>query len=202
MTTQQKPRPVETERQVGQGTARRLPERVDGRRPAGRVLAVTRIVLGFVFLWAFLDKTFGFGYATPGKGAWIHGGSPTSGFLGHLDAGPLRGVFAAMAGVGVVDWLFMVALLGVGVALILGVGLRVAAVAGSLLMAGMWLAEWPLAQVGVSGAPTMSSNPLVDYHVIFALVLIVCAVASAGRTWGLGGLWERLAIVRRYRWLV
>ena len=37
------------------------------------------MVLGFEFLWAFLDKTFGFGYATPAERAWINGGSPTKG---------------------------------------------------------------------------------------------------------------------------
>ena len=33
-------------------------------RTAARALAVLRIATGFVFLWAFLDKTFGLGYAT------------------------------------------------------------------------------------------------------------------------------------------
>jgi len=45
-------------------------------KTAARALAVLRITTGFVFLWAFLDKTFGFGYATPSAKAWIHGGSP------------------------------------------------------------------------------------------------------------------------------
>ena len=44
-------------------------------------VALTRILLGFVFLWAFLDKTFGLGYATEPAKAWINGGSPTTGFL-------------------------------------------------------------------------------------------------------------------------
>lgn len=202
MNTEHMPQSVETGRQVEKTTAQPLPDRPDTRPPARRVLAITRITLGFVFLWAFLDKTFGLGYSTASKDAWINGGSPTAGFLGHLDAGPLRGMFGSWAGLGVIDWLFMVGMLGVGIAMILGIGLRVSAVAGSLLMLGMWLAEWPLAKVGASGAPTMSTNPLIDYHVIFALVLIVCAVAYAGRTWGLGRLWERLAIVRHYRWLV
>lgn len=202
MTTEHRPQPAATERQVEETTAQAAPVRQDTGQPAGRVLAITRISIGFVFLWAFLDKTFGFGYATPAKDAWINGGSPTAGFLGNLEAGPLRGMFTSMAGLGVVDWLFMVGLLGIGVAMILGIGLRISAVAGSLLMLGMWLAEWPLARFGISGEPTMSTNPIVDYHVIYALVLIVCAVAYAGRTWGLGRLWERLPIVQRYPWLV
>jgi hypothetical protein len=48
---------------------------------AAKFLAVFRVVLGFEFLWAFLDKTFGLGYATPAERAWINGGSPTKGFL-------------------------------------------------------------------------------------------------------------------------
>src|SRR5829696_1447309 len=51
---------------------------------AAKFLAVFRVVLGFEFLWAFLDKTFGFGYATPSARAWIHGGSPTKGFLSNV----------------------------------------------------------------------------------------------------------------------
>jgi thiosulfate dehydrogenase [quinone] large subunit len=57
---------------------------------AARFLAVFRVVLGFEFLWAFLDKTFGLGYATPSARAWINGGSPTKGFLSNVAVGPSR----------------------------------------------------------------------------------------------------------------
>src|ERR1044072_1320309 len=43
--------------------------------------ASLRLLTGFAFLWAFLDKTFGLGYATPSGKGWIDGGSPTKGFL-------------------------------------------------------------------------------------------------------------------------
>lgn len=46
------------------------------------MLAGIRIALGWVFLWAFLDKTFGLGFATPSAKSWLNGGSPTNGFLG------------------------------------------------------------------------------------------------------------------------
>jgi thiosulfate dehydrogenase (quinone) large subunit len=167
---------------------------------AGRkVLAVTRLATGFIFLWAFLDKAFGLHYATGATVAgsapslsWINGGTPSQGFMAHAAIGPFKGVFASMASVGT-DWLFMLAMLGVGVAVMLGIGLRVSAVAGSLVMAMMWIAEWPLIQG--------SSNPLVDYHVIYALSLILCAVLLAGDTWGLGRRWARLPIVQRFGWL-
>src|SRR5690625_2129093 len=41
-----------------------------------KVLAISRIVIGFTFLWAFLDKLFGLQYSTPAENAWIDGGSP------------------------------------------------------------------------------------------------------------------------------
>src|SRR5512138_1326803 len=65
---------------------------------AARTLAVLRVSLGFVFLWAFLDKTFGFGYATPAAKAWINGGSPTKGFLSSVAVGPFEATFHSWAG--------------------------------------------------------------------------------------------------------
>jgi len=155
--------------------------------------AALRIATGFVFLWAFLDKTFGLGYSTPTERAWINGGSPTNGFLSHLESGPLKGFFNAIAGNWLTDTLFMLGLLGVGVAVIAGAGLRIAAVAGSFMMLMMWLAEWPLA--------AGSSNPIVDYHVVYALVLIVVAAYGAGRYFGLGNWWSSLTFVQRNPWL-
>jgi thiosulfate dehydrogenase [quinone] large subunit len=169
---------------------------------AARALAVLRVVTGFVFLWAFLDKTFGLHYSTASAKAWIHGGSPTKGFLSAVDVGPLQSAFHTMAGTWYADWLFMLALLGIGVALILGVTMRIAAVAGVILMAFMWFAEFPIAQHTSAGAASGSVNPLVDYHFIYAIVLVVLAMTYAGMTWGLGRLWARLPFVSRHRWLI
>ena len=47
-------------------------------KTAWYALALSRILLGFVFLWAFLDKTFGLGFATAAEKAWVAGGSPSS----------------------------------------------------------------------------------------------------------------------------
>jgi len=165
------------------------------------VAAVLRVVTGLVFVWAFLDKTFGWGYATPAKGAWIDGGSPTKGFLGSIDHGPFAAMFRGWAGAGWADLLFMLALAAVGVAVVLGIGMRIAAGSGTLLLMLMWAAEWPLARFTDAGQPTMSTNPLIDYHIIYALVLITLAAIAAGNTWGLGRAWANLDIVRKYPWL-
>ncbi|GGK89715.1 hypothetical protein JOE58_000789 [Curtobacterium luteum] len=41
-----------------------------------------------------------------------------------------------------------------------------------------------------------------DYHIVYALALIVVAALSAGDTWGLGVWWKRLPAVRKAPWLI
>lgn len=165
------------------------PASVHGPSAASRALAVLRIATGFVFLWAFLDKLFGLGYSTPGAKSWINGGSPTKGFLANVKVGPLQSFFSSIAGAWWADALFMIGLAAIGIALILGIGLRIAAITGVLMMVLMWLAEYPLARFDSTGKPTGSTNPFMDYHLMYALVLVVLAAAAAGATWGLGRWW-------------
>jgi thiosulfate dehydrogenase (quinone) large subunit len=158
------------------------------------VWAATRLSIGFVFLWAFLDKTFALGFATgrledgtiDRTAAWINGGSPTEGFLTFGTSGPLAGFFQGLAGP-VADWAFMLGLLGIGVALMLGIGMRIAAAAGATMLVLMWLAAlWP------------ANNPFMDDHLVYALVLVGLALVHAGDTLGFGDRWQRLAIVQRF----
>ncbi len=161
-----------------------------------RWLAALRLATGFIFLWAFLDKTFGLGFATPAERAWINGGNPSQGYLNSDSVvGPLQPFFASIASP-VTDVLFMLGMIGIGVAVMLGIGLRVSAVAGTIILLLMYLAEWPF------GANAASNNPIVDYHIIYALSLIVVAVLLAGDTWGFGRSWRRLGIVQRMPWLI
>lgn len=151
--------------------------------------AAVRIALGLIFLWAFFDKLLGLGFATPPERSWLNGGSPTRGFLANT-AGPFASTFQAMAGNVVVDWLFMLGLLGIGLALVLGIGVRVAAVSGAILMLLMWAASLPL-----------ENHPFLDDHIVYALVLIGLALDHAGHTWGLGRWWSRRNVVRGAPWL-
>ncbi len=95
----------------------------------------------------------------------------------------------------------MLGLLGIGVALVSGVALRLATANGTLLLALMWAAEWPPARHLSNGAASGSSNPFADYHLVYALLLIALAATSAGDTWGLGRRWAALPIVRDHPWL-
>lgn len=161
------------------------------RMLADRVFAALRIVLGFTFFWAFLDKLFGLGYATPSARAWINGGSPTKGFLANSATGPFDSFYKDIAGAAWADWAFMLGLAAIGAALLLGVGMRVAAVSGALLYLLMWTVVLP-----------PENNPVVDDHIIGALALIGLALVHAGDTWGLGRWWKHQPVVSDHRWLV
>ncbi len=165
-------------------------------------MAILRIVAGFYFFWAFLDKTFGLGYSTPSAKAWINGGSPTAGFLGSRHVGPFASMYRSMAGNAFLDWLFMLGLLGIGVALILGAGMWIGAVSGTIMLLLMWTASWPMARFDDAGKATGSTNPIVDDHIILMLVLLVLAAYHAGNTFGLGRWWTSLHFVQKNRWLV
>lgn len=148
-----------------------------------RLLAVVRIALGWTFLWAFLDKLFGLGYDTAPGAAWIDGVSPTAGYLTSRD-GSLGNQFQALAGNQWADIAFMGGMCALGISLILGIGLRLAAIGGSILMLSMWMSMLPL-----------SNNPFMDQHVIYALVLVALALTRAGDTWGLGKPWAATRLV-------
>lgn len=169
-------------------------------RYARRGLAALRIGFGLTFLWAFFDKLLALGFATGtnpetgavdrfGPDAWINEGSPTFGFLtfGVPEDNPLREMFNGIAGDAWADWLFMAGLLGIGLALTLGVGMRIAAIAGGLMYLLMWVASWPL-----------ENNPVVDDHLLGALTVVVLALTLAGDTWGFGKAWARTDLVGRY----
>ena len=173
---------------------------------ARKGLAVLRLGYGFTFLWAFFDKLFALGFHTgaitdPETGArtgidfmaqdaaWLNGGSPTEGFLafGVPANNPFKDIFNAMAGDTWVDWLFMAGLLGIGLALTLGIGMRAAAIAGATLYLMMYAASLPL-----------ENNPVFDDHLLGAITVVVLALAAAGDTWGLGKFWAKTEIVQRH----
>ena len=159
-------------------------------RPFVRYLwAATRLSLGWTFLWPFLDKTFGLGHETPSADAWLSGGNPTQGFLSH-STGPFSGIYQDIAGTGLVNVLFMSGLLAIGVALLLGIAMRPACIAGATMLMLMWTAVLP-----------PENNLFMDDHIIYALVLIGLAAVGAGKTLGLGKWWAQTAVVQRYGWL-
>ncbi len=178
---------------------------------ARKALAALRIVFGLTFLWAFFDKVFALGFHTGvitndagekvgvdymGQGAaWLNGGSPTKGFLGSVpDSNPLSGMYHAIAGTTWANWLFMLGLLGIGVALTFGFAIRIATVSGGLMYVLMYLAALPWLSAD-------ATNPVLDDHIIGLTVMVVLGLTLAGDTWGFGRKWARSHLVRQYAWL-
>lgn len=153
-----------------------------------------RIGLGFTFLWAFFDKVFGLGFTTAKGSAWLDGVSPTSGFLLHGTHGPLASVFASLAGHAWVDWLFMLGLLGIGVALMFGVALRLAGASAAVLLS--------LMLVAASLPP--EHNPIIDEHALYGLLsLWILAEPTRFTALSLANVWQRQVFVKRWgRWLM
>lgn len=153
--------------------------------------ALLRLALGWTFFWPFLDKMFGLGFSTPAGKGWIDGFSPTTAFLAKAVKGPLAPFFHGLAGQGWVDFLFMLGLCLIGLALLLGIGMRVACYAGVLLVALMYLSLiWP------------AQNPFLDEHVIYALALLWLSVTpAAGDILGFGRHWKKSDAVKKQPFL-
>ncbi len=152
------------------------------------VWGLLRIAMGWIFLWAFIDKVWGLGFATePGQG-WVDGVSPTFGYLSFATKGPFASIFQALAGSLVVDVLFMAGLFGVGVALLVGIKVKLASYAGAVMLFLMFLA---------ASLPP-EHNPVIDEHIIYILILILFSRWPVGDWLGLGKSWSKLSFVRQY----
>ena len=172
---------------------------------ARKALAVLRIAFGLTFLWAFFDKLLALGFGTGksvnpetgaevvdrfGDAAWINGASPTEGFLSFGAEGPFKDFYNSIAGDAWADWLFMLGLLGIGLALTLGIGMRLATISGAILYVMMWTVALP-----------PDNNPVLDDHILGAISMIVLLLTAAGTTWGLGRTWNETELVSNQHWL-
>lgn len=146
-----------------------------------------RVVMGWIFLWAFLDKLFGLGYATASSKSWLNGGSPTTGYLKFATSGPLSKFYGGLAGNTAVDVLFMLALLAIGVAFVLGIGTKIAGIIGAFVVAVLWSTNLPPA-----------NNPIVDEHIVYMLLFIAMIFVKPGRWLGLGEWWANLSLVKKF----
>ncbi len=179
-----------------------------GSRLGWSFLSLTRIAIGFVFLWAFLDKLIGLGFATCRTVAddgsfsiaamcdksWLNGGHVTEGYLvyGGNPNSPFHDFFVNLGADRWTDWAFMLGLLAVGVALMLGIGTKLGAWAGTALLVFMYMTQmWP------------ANNPFLDEHLVYSLALIgIVYVELSRQDIGFGKLWRKLPVVQKNSWLV
>ncbi|PIP73904.1 MAG: hypothetical protein COW88_00570 [Candidatus Lloydbacteria bacterium CG22_combo_CG10-13_8_21_14_all_47_15] len=141
------------------------------------LVGTLRIALGFIFLWAFIEKV----------PAALSGTSPAYGFLTYGTSGPFAPFFQSLAGNAIVDFLYMAGLLGVGLALMLGIGMKIAGISGALMMTLIYLAALP-----------PEHNPVIDEHIIYALLVLLFIPLQAGTVLGFGNWWRQNQLVKRF----
>lgn len=80
----------------------------------------------------------------------------------------------------------------IGLSLLVGLMVRVSAAFGVLLMLTYWMAhmDWPFIED--------KNNFIVDYHLVYAGVLVLLIVKQAGHVWGLDALAEKLTFFRQH----
>jgi thiosulfate dehydrogenase (quinone) large subunit len=148
-------------------------------------VALLRVVVGIIFIWAGLDKLLGAGPK----------GFSAAGFLSHATSGslgwpfvtgtadpntiynPTHGFWVSLAGnagaMTVVNFLVVAGELGIGIALILGLLTRFASLMGALMMLFFFFAAWSF------------SNGVVNEHLTYLVVCLTLAGIGAGRYYGL-----------------
>ena len=150
-----------------------------------------RLTMGLIFLWAFADKVFGLGFATTPEKAWLAGGSPTAGFLQFGVHGPFADFYRSLAGIPMVDWLFMLGLLVVGLTLTLGIGVKLGSLTGIVMLSLMYTA------VGIQPV----NNPFIDDHIVYILIMIGLMMSDSGDCLGFGKSWFRTNLVQKFKFL-
>ena len=155
--------------------------------PGAFVFGILRVLLGLMLFWAFLDKMFGLGYATPAGAGFIDGGS-TKGFLMGASKGTFGWLFEPMVDIsGVLDVVILLSMFCLGVGLILGIGKKLCCIGGMAMFFVFYLAMFPLA-----------NNPILDEHVIYIVVLAGVLFTDSCGSIGFGKMWKDTALVKRF----
>jgi thiosulfate dehydrogenase [quinone] large subunit len=153
-------------------------------------IALTRVTVGWVFLYAGLEKVFG---ATPFTAAGFLKfgtiGTTAEKVAEGTIVNPTHDFWVSLAGNGtllpIVNTLVVFGEVAIGVALILGIATRFASVMGFLMMGLFWIAAWDFA-FGV-----------VEYHSVLAIVALALGIIGAGEAFGLDAIVDETPIVKR-----
>jgi thiosulfate dehydrogenase [quinone] large subunit len=78
----------------------------------------------------------------------------------------------------------------IGLSLLTGLMVRASSLCGAGILLMYWFAhmDWPYIE--------NTNNFIVDYHIVYIVVLVYCAVYQAGHVFGLDGIAKRLNVVR------
>ncbi len=160
----------------------------------GYSLVGLRLVMAWVFLQAGLEKLADGGWGDPL--AWS-----STGFLQNAvaEANPLHGLFTWFANYGsIIDPLVIFGQILIGIALLLGVFVRFAAMMGGLQMLLFWTAAW---EGGVMEGLPVAHGYVFDSSFVYMLLLFGLGAWGAGRVLGLDAKLEQTTVVRNNPWL-
>lgn len=152
---------------------------------------ILRLLMSWTFLWNFSTRTFGLGFDVTPQKAWINGTSPTFGFLKFTSKGVFASFYQSLAGNPIVDWIFMIGLLLIGLSLLLGIGIKIAGYSGALFFALIYTAAYM----------PPDRNPFLDQHIYYMVLFIAFANVDAGDYLGFGSWWSRTQLVQKIPFL-
>ena len=138
-----------------------------------------RLTMGWTFLWAaihhFGDDKF------------------VLGFLSHTKT--FHDVYAPLTSPAIIPALTFLVEYGhllIGLSLITGLFVRISAPFAIMLMLLYWTAHMDFPYI------ENANNYLIDYHIVYAGILVYLIVKRAGHVFGLDGVLERLHLVEQY----
>jgi thiosulfate dehydrogenase [quinone] large subunit len=160
----------------------------------GYALVGLRVVMGWVLLQGGLTKLVTYLDGNP-ENNWT-----AAGYLANAipEGNPFTGLFASMAGSGLVDILVMWGLTLTGLGIILGAFLRWNAFWAAVMMMLFWAAS--LTGGLMQGLP-LAHGWVVDDHLVYAMLLFGLGAIGAGRILGLDATLEEYEFVKKNRWL-
>jgi thiosulfate dehydrogenase [quinone] large subunit len=160
----------------------------------GYALLGMRIVMGWVLLQGGLTKLVTYLDADPANN-WT-----AAGYLANAVPGgnPFGGMFAAMAGNPVIDWLNILGLTLAGLALLIGAFVRFSAFWGAVMMLFYWASSL---QGGLLAGLPLAHGWVVNDHIVYAVLLFGLGAFGAGRILGVDAYLEKLSVVKENRWL-
>jgi thiosulfate dehydrogenase [quinone] large subunit len=155
-------------------------------RRAQVAVAVGRIVIGIIFLWAGLGKLLGSGAEGFSAGGFLEfatGGTLGWPFVAEGTEGPFNPTQDFWVGVAtnegmmtIVNFLVVFGQIAIGISLILGIFTRFAATMGTLMMLFFFFAAWEF------------EHGIVNQHLTYAVVTFGLAVVGAGNYFGLDAM--------------
>lgn len=137
-----------------------------------KLLFITRILFGGLFLWSGLNK--------------VTSGFTASGYLINATTGPFMEFFQSLAGSPIVDSLVIYGEVLIGIALVTGLFVRFASAMTIIMMSLFYLSAFP------------PEHGLISEHIIYILVAKILAAFGAGRLWGIDGLLEKQPLVKEH----